>query len=67
MRQGDPLSLYLFLLVIKTLAISTRKNPEIDGIKVGNNETKILQYADDTTAVLSNLDSANNISTTRSF
>ena len=53
------LSPYLFLLVIKTLAISIRKNPEIDRIKIGNNETKILQHADDTTAVLSNLDSPN--------
>ncbi len=58
-RQGDPLSPYLFLLVIETLAISIRKDPEIEGIKICHNETKILQYADDTTAVLSNLDSAN--------
>ena len=59
MRQGDPLSPYLFLLVIETLPISARESPEVDGIKIGNNEAKVLQYLDDTTAVISNLDSAN--------
>ena len=56
MRQGDPLSPYLFLLAIETLAVSIHKNPEIEGIKIGKYETKLLQYTDDTTAVLSNLD-----------
>ena len=41
------------------MVISIHKNKKIDRIKIGNNETKILQYADNTTAVLSNLDSAN--------
>ena len=50
-RQGDPLSPYLFVLAVDTLAIADRQNPMINGITIGKNETKLLQYADDTTAV----------------
>ena len=57
-RQGDPLSPYPFLLAVETLAISIRENKEIKGVKIGQEETKLLQYADDTTAVLSDLNSA---------
>ena len=46
-RQGDPLS-----------PISIRENAEIKGIKIKQEETKVLQYADDTTAVLTDLNSA---------
>ena len=57
-RQGDPLSPYLFIVAVETLAIAIRQNPSIKGISIGKEETKLLQYADDTTAVLSDTNSA---------
>ena len=39
---------YLFILASETLAISIRENSEMQRIKIGNNETKPLRYADDT-------------------
>ena len=56
--QGDSLSPYLFLLAVETLAIAIRANEEIKGIIINQEETKLLQYADDTTAVLADLESA---------
>ena len=40
------------------LTIIIRGNKEIKGKKIEQEETKLLQYADDTTAVLSDLNSA---------
>jgi len=56
-RQGDPLSPYLFILVVEILACSIRQNKSIKGIMIDHVETKILQYADDTNGALSDVGS----------
>ena len=55
-RQGDPLSLYLFLVFIEPLFRSIMSNNLIDGIFIpGSNVfvTKYFAYADDVTLMLS--------------
>ena len=47
MRQGDPLSGYLFIICVEILAIMIRCDENIAGIKIGDNEVKLAQYADD--------------------
>ena len=51
-RQGCPLSPYLFILSSEILAKAIRSNDNIKGISVNNTEIKISQYADDTTFIL---------------
>ena len=51
-RQGCPLSPYLFILSAEILAKAARSNKNIKGISVNNSEIKISQYADDTTFIL---------------
>ena len=58
-RQGCPLSPYLFIIAIEVLAQNIRKNDNIDGIKISNENIKISQLADDTTCFLGNLESLN--------
>ncbi len=52
-RQGCPLSAYLFLFAIELLAHHIRKDGDIKGITVFDSEIKLSQLADDTTCFLS--------------
>ena len=51
-RQGCPLSPYLFILGVEILAEKIRTNKSVKGICVQENEIKLSQYADDTTLIL---------------
>ena len=46
-RQGCPLSLLLFNVVLEVLATEIREEKEIKGIQIGNEEVKLTLFADD--------------------
>ena len=56
-RQGCPVSALLFLLVVEIMAIKIRNNTHVKGFEIAGNTFKLTQYADDTTLLLSDLDS----------
>ena len=48
-RQGDPLSPYLFLVAIEILAHTVRRDNIINGVWFGEQEVRQVLYADDIT------------------
>ena len=46
-RQGCPLSLLLFNIVLEVLATAIRAEKEIKGIQTGKEEVKLSLFADD--------------------
>ena len=50
-RQGDPLSPYLFIIALETLAIKIRSDNSINGFRIGE-LTKLSLFADDMTCFL---------------
>ena len=52
-RQGDPLSLYLFLLAVESLAVTINQHSKIEGLWKGRKRNvKCPSYADDLTLTL---------------
>ncbi len=56
-RQGCPLSAYLFLVVIETLANKIQNDKSIEGIIIDKKEIKIYLLSDDIMLLLTNLNS----------
>ena len=56
-RQGCPLSPYLFILCAEILSIKIRSEPTVKGINLFGNELKLSQFADDTNLFCADLTS----------
>ena len=57
LRQGDPISAFLSILVLEILFIQGKSNHTIEGVRIFCHEIKISAFADDVTYFLANLNS----------
>ena len=60
-RQGDPISAYLFILVMEVFFTMIRNNPNIEGLDILGCKYLLTSYADDTTFFIKNKSSAKEI------
>ena len=56
--QTDPLSAHLIIIAAEILAIAIRSRPDIQGLSTGQDDLKLMQYADDLTVFVPNLERA---------
>ena len=54
-RQGDPISAYLFIMVIEIFFVMVRKSDLVTGLKIFDFEYKLTAYADDSSFLLATL------------
>ena len=60
-RQGDPLSDLLYVIIAEVLGNLIRSNKDINGIAINSIEQKILQYGDDTQNIVTTDKSINEV------
>ena len=57
-RQGDPMSPYLFILSLEALAQMTRDASQIKGLELPIGIVSLLLFADDVTGLVADVESA---------
>ena len=52
MRKGNPLSTYIFTLILELLSSAIINDPNINGVKINDSKCVLSQYAADSSLVL---------------